>query len=108
GRQVPDRAAATEGAFPFTLMHGDLAPEHVLCSDAGLVTGVIEPRIRQVRGEGAYRSRTGVPGFADLCLTTRPRRRAGDMVSGTGSASFPVRPRTRRRFASRAIRRQTT
>ena len=25
---------------------------------------------------GAYRSRTGVPGFADLCLTTRPRRRA--------------------------------
>ena len=24
--------------------------------------------------KGAYRSRTGVPGFADLCLTTRPRR----------------------------------
>src|SRR5829696_4524402 len=27
------------------------------------------------RTKGAYRSRTGVPGFADLCLTTRPRRR---------------------------------
>jgi hypothetical protein len=30
---------------------------------------------------GAYRSRTGVPGFADPCLTTRPTRHENDQTS---------------------------
>src|SRR5215471_7001506 len=34
---------------------------------------------------GAYRSRTGVLGFADPCLTTRPRRRAAVIVSAASA-----------------------
>ena len=55
---------------------------------------------------GAYRSRTGVLGFADPCLTTRPRRRAAVIVSApTAPPRAPRRGRQRRsntstRFAS--------
>src|SRR6185437_1221955 len=40
------------------------------------------------RGRGAYRSRTGVLGFADPSLTTRPRRPAADMVSRRSGENF--------------------
>lgn len=42
--------------------------------------------------EGAYRSRTGVPGFADPCLTTRPTRHETDQTAiplGDEESSHP-------------------
>src|SRR4249919_3947542 len=45
----------------------------------------------QGRERGADQNRTGVRGFAGLCLTTRPRRPRGRMVSGpTGHSRVPL------------------
>ena len=49
----------------------------------------------QGRERGADQNRTGVRGFAGLCLTTRPRRPEGGMVSG-----LPVPVRNAKAYAA--------
>ena len=58
-----------------------------------------------MRPRGAWRIRTAVRGFAGLCLTTRPRRPAGGMVSARRGNLRPCPLATRirpRRRSSRA------